>query len=61
MFIGTVGYRLIDLQQDHNILEPKSIYIGLYLINISEELLTEIFPSKDTLSIIKDTLISITK
>lgn len=53
VFIGTVGYRLIDLQQDHNILEPKSIYIGLYLINISEELLTEIFPSKDTLSIIK--------
>lgn len=53
VFIGTVGYRLIDLQQDHSILEPKSIYLGLYLINISEELLTEIFPSKDALSIIK--------
>lgn len=53
VFIGTVGYRLIDLQQDHKMLEPSSIYIGLYLINISEELLTEIFPSKDTLPIIK--------
>ncbi|MCU0344174.1 MAG: hypothetical protein MUF28_10200 [Ignavibacterium sp.] len=53
VFVGTVGYRLIDLQQDHNLLETKSIYLGLYLINISEMLLAEIFPVKENVSIIK--------
>ncbi|HSP86658.1 MAG TPA: hypothetical protein VLN45_00875, partial [Ignavibacteriaceae bacterium] len=53
MFTGTIGYRIIDLHQDHSLLNTKSIYLALYLINISEELLTEIFPSKYTLPIIK--------
>ncbi len=52
-FIGTVGYRLIDLQQDHNLLDSKTIYLGFYLINVSEEILVELFPLKETTSIIK--------
>lgn len=52
-FIGTVGYRLIDLQQDHNLLDSKTLYLGFYLINISEEILAELFPFKETTSIIK--------
>lgn len=53
MFLGTVGYRLIDLQQDHNLLDSKTLYLGFYLINISEQILVDLFPFKETTSIIK--------
>lgn len=53
IFAGTIGYRLLDLNQDHNIIGQEALMLGYFLINTYEEILAEIFPYSDTLKIIK--------
>ena len=53
IFIGTVGYRLLDLNQDHDKIGKEALMLGYYLINLGEEILSEIFPFKDTFYVIK--------
>ncbi|OGU73745.1 MAG: hypothetical protein A2V93_04660 [Ignavibacteria bacterium RBG_16_34_14] len=51
-YFGTLGYRLIDIQHDSNLLGVEVIYLGNYLIHYHEHLLTEVFGIKDTSEII---------
>jgi hypothetical protein len=53
IYTGTIGYRLLDLNQDHNIIGQEALMLGYFLINSYEEILSEIFPFPDTLKIIK--------
>lgn len=42
-FIGVIGYKLIDIHHDENVLGKEASIIGNYLVHIHEEILLEIF------------------
>jgi hypothetical protein len=51
-FIGVIGYKLIDIHNDENMLGKEASIIGNYLIHLYEEILLEIFPYANTINII---------
>jgi hypothetical protein len=53
IFAGTIGYRLLDLNQDHNLIGQEALMLGYFLINSYEEILSEIFPNSKTFKITK--------
>ena len=53
IFIGTIGYRLLDLNQDHDKIGQEALMLGYYLINLAEELILDIFPSQETSRVVK--------
>ena len=53
IYSGTIGYRLLDLHQDHNLFGGEIIVLGYRFINLYEELLMKIFPGVNTFKIIK--------
>lgn len=52
VFIGTVGYRLLDLHNDQNKLESHFSILGYYLIHQYEKTLLEVFNYPSTFEII---------
>lgn len=44
-FIGVIGYKLIDIHHDENVLGKEASIIGNYLIHLHEEILLGIFRS----------------
>ena len=48
MFIGAIGYRLLDLNQDHKILGNEAVFPAIYLINIYEKIIFEIFEHENS-------------
>ncbi|MBL1213104.1 MAG: hypothetical protein HND52_07095 [Ignavibacteriae bacterium] len=42
-FIGVIGYKLIDIHNDENVLGKEASILGNYLIHIHEEILLDIF------------------
>ncbi len=52
VFTGTVGFRLLDIQNDQNKFESQYTILGNFLIHQSEEILIDVFKSHDTFKII---------
>lgn len=48
MFIGAIGYRLLDLNQDHKILGNEAVFLAIYLINIYEKIIFKIFEHENS-------------
>ncbi len=53
IYAATIGYRLLDLHQDHNLIGGEAIILGYRFINLYEELLLSVFPSSHAFSTIK--------
>jgi len=53
IYSGIIGYRLLDLHQDHNLFGGEIIILGYRFINLYEELLMKIFPGGNTFKTIK--------
>ena len=52
VFIGTIGYRLLDLHNDQDKLGPQFSILGYYLIHQYEMILMEVFEYSKTFEII---------
>lgn len=52
VFIGTVGYRLLDLQNDQNKLDSHFSILGNYLVHEYEKVLIEIFKDQKSFNVI---------
>ena len=49
VFTGTIGYRLLDVHTDSEILGKEAIVLGNYMIRSSEEAFMEVFDARQTI------------